>query len=50
MHANNLIFCRKMIDKATKMQISVGFLDQDLFTSKIFLIILAKLAKQSQMQ
>jgi hypothetical protein len=31
MHANNLIFCSKMIDKAAGMQISVGFLD--LFTS-----------------
>jgi hypothetical protein len=34
MHANNLIFCRKMMDKAAGMQISVGFLDPDLFTSK----------------
>ena len=34
MHANNLIFCRKMMDKAAEMQISVGFLDPDLFTSK----------------
>jgi hypothetical protein len=33
MHANNLIFYRKMMDKATEMQISVGFLDPDLFTS-----------------
>jgi hypothetical protein len=33
MHANNLIFCRKMMDKAVKMQISVGFLDLGLFTS-----------------
>jgi hypothetical protein len=33
MHANNLIFCRKMMDKAAEMQISVGFLDPDLFTS-----------------
>jgi hypothetical protein len=27
MHANNLIFCRKMMDKAAKKQSSVGFLD-----------------------
>jgi hypothetical protein len=33
MHANKLIFCRKMMDKATGMQTSVGFLDSDLFTS-----------------
>jgi hypothetical protein len=33
MHANNLIFCSKMMDKAAEMQISVGFLDPDLFTS-----------------
>jgi hypothetical protein len=33
MNANNLIFCRKMMDKAVVMQISVGFLDLDLFTS-----------------
>jgi hypothetical protein len=33
MHANNLIFCRKMMDKVAGMQISVGFLDPDLFTS-----------------
>jgi hypothetical protein len=33
MHANNLIFCRKMMGKAAEMQISVGFLDLDLFTS-----------------
>jgi hypothetical protein len=33
MHANKLIFCRKMMDKAAGMQISVGFLDPDLFTS-----------------
>jgi hypothetical protein len=33
MHANNLIFCRKMMDKIAEMQISVGFLDPDLFTS-----------------
>jgi hypothetical protein len=33
MHANNLIFCRKMMDKAAEMQINVGFLDLDLFTS-----------------
>jgi hypothetical protein len=33
MHANNLIFCRKMMDKAAEKQTSVGFLDPDLFTS-----------------
>jgi hypothetical protein len=44
MHANNLIFCRKMMDKAAEKQISVGFLDP------IFLGVLSKLAKQSQMQ
>jgi hypothetical protein len=33
MHANNLIFCREMMDKAAEMHISVGFLDPDLFTS-----------------
>jgi hypothetical protein len=33
MHANNLIFCRKMMDKAVEKQISVGLLDPDLFTS-----------------
>jgi hypothetical protein len=33
MHDNNLIFCRKMMDKAAEMQINVGFLDLDLFTS-----------------
>jgi hypothetical protein len=33
MHANNLIYCRKMMDKAAEMQISVRFLDPDLFTS-----------------
>jgi hypothetical protein len=33
MHANNLIFCKKMMDKAAKMQISVGFLDADFFNS-----------------
>jgi hypothetical protein len=33
MHANNLIFHRKMVDKAAEKQISVGFLDPDLFTS-----------------
>jgi hypothetical protein len=26
-------FCRKMMDKAAEKQISVGFLDPDLFTS-----------------
>jgi hypothetical protein len=33
MHSNNLIFCRKMMDKAAEMQINVGFLDPNLFTS-----------------
>jgi hypothetical protein len=33
MHANNLIFCRKMMDKAAEKKISVGVLDPDLFTS-----------------
>jgi hypothetical protein len=33
MHANNLIFCTKMMDMAAEMQISVGFLDPNLFTS-----------------
>jgi hypothetical protein len=33
MQANNLSFCREMRDKVTEMQISVGFLDLDLFTS-----------------
>jgi hypothetical protein len=33
MHANNLIVCRKMMDKPIEMQISVGFLDPDLFIS-----------------
>jgi hypothetical protein len=33
MHAINLIFCRKMVDKVAEMHISVGFLDPDLFTS-----------------
>jgi hypothetical protein len=33
MHANNLIFCRKMVDKAAKMQISVEFLDPGFITS-----------------
>jgi hypothetical protein len=33
MHAKNLIFCRKMMDKAAEKQINVGFLDPDLFTS-----------------
>jgi hypothetical protein len=33
MHANNLIFCSKMMDKAAEKQISVGVLDPDLFTS-----------------
>jgi hypothetical protein len=35
-----------MMDKVAEMQISVGFLDPDLFTSSI----LALLSKQSQMQ
>jgi hypothetical protein len=34
MHANKLIFRSKMMDKAAGMQISVGILDPDLFTSK----------------
>jgi hypothetical protein len=33
MQANNLIFCKKMMDKAAEMQINVGFLDPDVFTS-----------------
>jgi hypothetical protein len=33
MHANNLIFCRKMMDKTAEMQISVGVLDPNLLTS-----------------
>jgi hypothetical protein len=33
MHANNLIFCGKMMDKEAEQQISVGFLDPYLFTS-----------------
>jgi hypothetical protein len=33
MHAKNLIFCRKMMDKAAEKQISVAFLDPDFFTS-----------------
>jgi hypothetical protein len=33
MHAKNLIFCRKMMDRAVEKQISVGFLDPDLFAS-----------------
>jgi hypothetical protein len=33
MHAKNLIFCKKMMDKAAEMQINVGFLDPDLITS-----------------
>jgi hypothetical protein len=33
MHANKLIFVGKMMDKAVGMQIGVGFLDPDLFTS-----------------
>jgi hypothetical protein len=33
MHADKLIFCRKMMDKAAEKHISVRFLDPDLFTS-----------------
>jgi hypothetical protein len=33
MHANNLIFCMKKMMKVAEMQIGVGFLDPDLFTS-----------------
>jgi hypothetical protein len=33
MHANNLIFYKKMMDKSAEKQSSVGFLDLDLFTS-----------------
>jgi hypothetical protein len=33
MHDNNLIYCRKMMDKAAEKQIGVGSLDPDLFTS-----------------
>jgi hypothetical protein len=50
MHANNLIFCRKMMDKAAEKHISVGFLDPDLFTSTYISKHSHKLAKQSQMQ
>jgi hypothetical protein len=50
MNANNLIFCRKMMDKAAEKQISVGFLDPDLFTSTNIYQRSSKLAKQSQMQ
>jgi hypothetical protein len=39
-----------MMEKAAEMQISVGFLDLDLFTPQIFLSILALLLKKSQMQ
>jgi hypothetical protein len=39
-----------MMDKAVEKQISVGFLDPDLILQQIFLIVLSKLAKQSQMQ
>jgi hypothetical protein len=39
-----------MMDKAAKMHISVGVLDPDLFTSKMFLSVPCKLAKQFQMQ
>jgi hypothetical protein len=39
-----------MMDKATGMQISVGFLDPVFLLQQIFLSILSKLAKQSQMQ
>jgi hypothetical protein len=50
MDANNLIFCRKMMDKEAEMQISVEFLDPDFLHQQIFLSVLSKLAKQSQMQ
>jgi hypothetical protein len=33
MIANNLIFCKKMMDKAAEKQIGVGYLDPYLFTS-----------------
>jgi hypothetical protein len=33
MHVNNLILWRKMMDKVAEMQISVGVLDPDLFSS-----------------
>jgi hypothetical protein len=39
-----------MMDKAGEKQISVGFLDPDCLLQQIFLSILSKLAKQSQMQ
>jgi hypothetical protein len=50
MHANNLIFYRKIMDKAAEKQIGVGFLDPHLFTSTNIFGSLSKLAKQSQMQ
>jgi hypothetical protein len=33
MHAKNLMFCRKMMDKVAEMQINVDFLDPDFITS-----------------
>jgi hypothetical protein len=33
MHANSLIFGRKMVDEAADMHINVGFLDIHIFTS-----------------
>jgi hypothetical protein len=50
MHANNLIFSRKMMDKAAKKQMSVGLLEQICLLQQIFPSVLSKLAKQSQMQ
>jgi hypothetical protein len=41
MHANNLIFCKKMMDKAADMQINVGVLDPDFLLRQIILSILA---------
>jgi hypothetical protein len=35
MHANNLIFCRKIMDKAAEMQISVGFHIQILLLGQV---------------
>jgi hypothetical protein len=48
MQANNFTFCRKMMDKAAEMQISVGFLDPDLFTSTNISQHSQQVAKQSQ--
>jgi hypothetical protein len=39
-----------MMDKAAEMQINAWFLDPDLLLQQIFLSVLNKLAKQSQMQ